>query len=50
MAQASFLLPAGASPSLAGLELHHAYATIELQAGAPAVTSVSNAVAVTLVP
>ena len=46
---ASFALPAGADPALAGLTLNHAFAVLDLFGGG-AVVFASNAVPLTLVP
>lgn len=48
-AAASFTIPAGTSPSLAGATIHHAFAAVNL-IGIPKVTFTSNAWPVTLVP
>jgi probable HAF family extracellular repeat protein len=48
-AQAAFALPAGTSPGLAGLQLHHAYAVLDVS-GPVQTLLVSNAVPLDLIP
>ena len=47
---ATFTLPAGLDPGLAGLELHHAYGVFDTVGGSAKVVFTSNAVPVLLVP
>ena len=51
-AHASIDVPAGTSPTLAGLELHHAFVSLDLSTvpGAAVVSLASNAVPLELVP
>jgi hypothetical protein len=48
VASATFQLPAGSDPQLAGLTVHHAFVAIEL--AGPSITFASNAASVVLVP
>jgi len=49
-AQAEFKIPGGLSPSLVGIQLHHAYAVIELTPTLLAIVDTSAAVSLTFVP